>query len=349
MSEVLEPEVQAPAEPPSIRDTLTSAFSSDAAAPEPATPAPEPTDTTARDDKGRFAPKAEGVQAVATIPTPDQPVTPTPEAPQEPIRPPASWSAQAKADFAALAPHIQQEVLKRERDMDRGLEERANQLKKYEPLEQVIAPLRDRLAMNGQTPETYFSALAAADEALQGPNKLQALAQVAQMYGIDLRQFSQPGQPGQQPQQAQLPPEFGALMQEVQQLRQTVTQQQTAAQDASDAQLQAEIDAFSNANMYFENVRPMVAAILRAQPELDLKSAYDRACWADDSIRPHIMQERAAQEAEQARQAASAKVAAARGAGVSIAGSPVPGASAPNGAPTLSIRDNLAQAMNGSL
>lgn len=349
MSEVLDPQAQAPTEPPSLRDALSSAFTSDTPAPEPPAATPEPPDTAARDDKGRFAPKAEGVQAAATIQTPDLPATPSLEAPQEPILPPASWSAQAKAKFAALDPEVQAEVIRREKDVSKGFEERASQLKKYEPLENVIAPHRERLALSGQDEATYVNALITADQMLQGPNKLQAFAQVAQMYGIDLRQFSQPGQPGPQPQQAQQDPQYAQLMQEIHALKQTMTEQQTAAQQASQSQQQAELDTFAKDHLYFENVRPAMAALIRAGQAEDLNGAYEAACWADPNIRPLMMAERATKEAEAARQAASAKVQAARGAGVSIAGSASPGSGPTSAGPPPSIGAALREAFAGGV
>jgi hypothetical protein len=84
-------------------------------------------------------------------------------------------------------------VLKRETDVSKGFEERATQLKRYEPLEQVIAPHR----IVWRSPERtrpYVRSLIAADEMLRGPNPIQALAQIAQLYNVDLRQFAQPGQ-----------------------------------------------------------------------------------------------------------------------------------------------------------
>jgi hypothetical protein len=204
-----------------LRAALEGAFAADegaqAAAPADAAPEPveAPTEGQPRAADGKFAPKTEtpGVTAEQSIPT--TPATPAPEAETQPIRPPASWSAQAKADFATLAPHIQQEVLKRETDVTKGFEERAAKLKQYEPLDAIIDPIRGRLAANNLTPDAYFRGLANADERLRGPNRLQAFLELGQMYGVDLRQFGQPGQAQQQPQQAQLPPEYQSLAQQV--------------------------------------------------------------------------------------------------------------------------------------
>jgi hypothetical protein len=290
-----------------LRAALEGAFAADegaqAAAPADAAPEPveAPTEGQPRAADGKFAPKTEtpGVTAEQSIPT--TPATPAPEAETQPIRPPASWSAQAKADFATLAPHIQQEVLKRETDVTKGFEERAAKLKQYEPLDAIIDPIRGRLAANNLTPDAYFRGLANADERLRGPNRLQAFLELGQMYGVDLRQFGQPGQAQQQPQQAQLPPEYQSLAQQVAQLQQTITTQQTAAEAAANAQTQAEIDAFARDHLYFENVKPAMAALLKSGQAEDLASAYDMACWARPDIRPLVLKDQQAKDEQAAR------------------------------------------------
>lgn len=324
-----------------LRASIEAAFTADeSAAPAEAAPAPEAGQPRAPD--GKFAPKAEGVQAAASIPT-DQPVVAAPEAPQEPIRPPASWSAQAKADFATLPQHIQQEVLKREGDVTKGFEDRAKQIQKYEPLEAVIAPHRSRIAMNGLSDAQYVGQLVAADELLRS-NPIQGLAQVAQIYGIDLRQFAQPGAQGQQPQQAQLPPQFQQFAQEFDAFKQTFTQQQTAAEQAAAAQTQAEIDAFAKDHLYFENVKPAMAALLKTGQASDLESAYTKACRMDDAIFPLLQKDEADRKAQADKVAATARVTAARGASGSLTGSPAPGSAPARNGPAPSIRDSIAEA-----
>lgn len=338
-----------------LRASLEAAFAADAgdaapAAPAPvapaagaapATPAPEgqaapPAGDRQRDEGGRFAPKP--AAPAADPKTPDLSAAPAPEAQAEPIRPPAAWSAPAKAKFATLDPEVQREIVKRETDVTRGFEERSAALKRFEPLDQAIAPIRSRLALNGLDDASYVRALIGADEMLRGPNKLQALAQVAQQYGIDLRALGQPGQ--QLPQGAQQHPEIQQLAHGLAQVQATLTQQQTAQQQSVQAQQQADIAAFARDNIYFENVRPQVAALLRSGVPT-LKEAYEQACWARPDIRPLVLAEQ-----ESARQAATAEAARqraseARQAAGSITGAPAPGAVPNRSGPPPSVRESL--------
>jgi hypothetical protein len=297
-----------------------------------------------RDDNGRFARAAaavpEGDAPAAQqlkINSSDQPNAAVAEAPSgEPIRPPASWSPASKAKFATLDPDVQAEIAKREQDMAKGVQDWAAKLKRVEPLEQVLAPHLNRLAMNGVDGPGYVRSLIAADEALRGPQALQAIHQLARMYGINLQQPLPQGQ--QPPQGAQLPQEFHALSQQVATLQSAFSQQQTAAQQADEARVQEEIAAFARDHLYYENVKPEMIALLKGGVSDNLADAYRRACWARDDIRPLLLKE----EADKQAAAARAKANEAKQASGSITGSPAPGAAPPSSANSNgSIEDDL--------
>lgn len=367
------PEVQAPDN--SVRGRLEAAFAADAAAapepvqikpatiPEPAsaptpdaTPVAEAPKEAARDDKGRFAPKAadaapaEAKAAPEPQPT-DKPAAPEPEAQGEPIRPPAALSAAAKAKWATLDPVLQAEWSKRERDMDQGRQKQAEQLKRYEGVEQVLAPVRAHLAVNGVTEADYIRNLSAADQELRGPNKLRALVQIAEGYNIDLRQLAQPGQQAQAPQgQPQPDPAQQQLASELASLKGELAQMRGAAVQTEQARIQAQIDSFAKDHPYFENVRPMMGALLNvgtlkeladSDPLAAMKLAYDQACRASDEVWPVLQQQEAAKQAEAARTAAAARANEARQAAGSVTGSPAPGAAPSQVGPPPSIRESL--------
>lgn len=355
----------------------TPAHAAVEAQPAAESPAPQAPDSRVRDEHGRFAPK-EGAEAAAPDATPETPKDPappaepnaqTPESDPQTTRPPASWSAEAKAAFRDVSPVIQAEVLKRERDIDRGLQERAQQMqelqRRYEPLEQQIAPHRDRWAMAGMDEAKAIGTLIAAQSYLER-DPVNGIFYLARSYGVDLRQFAQglalaqqPGQPqpqggqpmqGQpglpqgysQPQPATLPPEFTSLFQDVQSLKQTLTERQQADQQARQSDVQSRISTFAAdpAHLYFDNVRDDMAKLIEAGMATDLKDAYDRACWARPDIRRLIQadqsrseQERQAREAAQRRQSAG-----------SITGSPAPGAIPAKPEPAPDLRAEIKRA-----
>lgn len=247
-----------------------------------------------------------------------------------PIRPPASWTPKAKALFASLDPVIQQEVLKREGESYKAIEDRGRQLKRYEPLEELLAPHRQKWQVAGIDETTALRQLLAASDWLER-NPQEALAHLARQYGVNL-----PGQQQAQPHPTQAP----AIQQasEYQTLQRELAALKAQMEEASKAPLLAEIEAFSKdpANLYFENVRDDMAVLLENGRAESLKDAYEMACYMNPDIRPLITQAVVSPDkakAERARKAAG-----------SVTGSPTQsGQAVPKS--SGSIEDDLKAAM----
>src|SRR5579871_3545732 len=104
----------------SLRDEIAAAIEADAPA-------------------AREAP-AEARALDVETPEPDPPAdAPEPPSP-ETVAAPAAWSAAAKARFQTLDPVVQQEVLKREKDMDAGKAQWDQKGERLNRLEAVIGP-----------------------------------------------------------------------------------------------------------------------------------------------------------------------------------------------------------------
>lgn len=352
------PAAAEPVQTASIPDPAQQATAEPEAAPGAAPEAkPEasqsPPEGRARGPDGKFIAKTE--ESAQTAPT-DQPAAALAEAPQgEPIRPPAAWSAKAKSKFATLDPDIQQEVLKREADMDKGLQQRAGQLKQYEPLDAVLAPYRDRFAVSG------VSAAEAVQRLLNAQNVLErdpvgGLRLLAQQFGVSPEHiFAQPGQPAagqqQQPQAPTLPPEVQAALEKVNTLEQTIQQQQQAAEAARNQDLHDQVEKFRSdpKHIYFDNVREEMGLLLEAGKAKDLAEAYDMACWAKPDIRALIQQDQSKAEQQRAAAEAAERAARARHAAGSVTGSPGPGAPAPKPSdPNSSLVDDVRAAWNAA-
>src|SRR5262245_53620920 len=87
---------------------------------------------------------------VRTIPTGRNATGETGETPVV-RKPPASWSKEYHEHWARLDPAIQDQILKREADVDRGFQERAAKLKPYEELDRLLQPHRQRWQLAGMT------------------------------------------------------------------------------------------------------------------------------------------------------------------------------------------------------
>lgn len=264
-------------------------------------------DGRVRGPDGKFIAKAPEIVQDAT----DQPS----EAVADPavklaIRAPASWSPAAKATFDKLPPEVQQAVAKREQEIDHGLRRKSEEVKRYEPLEQLIAPRRALWAAQGMDEASAIKTLLAAQDLLERDPK-QGLEFLARSYGVNLNTAQPQGQPYQAQPARDSHPEIAALKQQLQVL-------QSQVQTAQTAPIVSQIDAFQNdpANLYFENVRDDMAVLLHNGKAADLKEAYDMACWMRPDIRPFL------QNAQAPAAPVQDKAAQARRAAVSVTGSP---------------------------
>lgn len=366
------------AEPPAPEAAATEAAPPPAEA--PAEPPPEA--GPARGPDGKFLPKdpastEAGAQAAAPPVEPSPPAAPAAaEAPSEPIRIPPSLPAALKAKFATLDPDVQQGFVALEESVQKAKAEWGPKGQRLNRYDEIIGPHVDRWRMNGLDEFSGVQSLIAA-QSLLDRDPLGGIAQIARSYGLTPAHIAQafglngqtsapqPGQEGQPAPTAN--PDFQAALQQavapLQQGFQTLQQQQQqffqAQQAAQIADAQRAIDAFAAdpANMYFNDVQDALADIFARMPPDGrphgerLKEAYDRAVWADPTIRPLLIDAQAnARAAEEARKAAEAKAAtekaardkaeAARRAGGSVTGSPAVGAGPPQGA-SRSLREDL--------
>lgn len=226
------------------------------------------------------------------------------------IRAPASWSPAAKATFDALPAEAKQAIAKREQEIDHGLRRKSEEVKRYEPLEQVLAPRRALWAAQGLDEVQAVKTLLAAQDLLE-KNPMQGLEFLAKSYGVNLNTAQPQGQ-AYRPQPApDSHPEIATLKQQLLDL-------QNQVQTAQTAPIVSQVEAFQNdpANLYFENVRDDMAVLLKNGKATDLKEAYEMACWMRPDIRPFLQTTQAPAAPTQD------KAAQARRAAVSVTGSP---------------------------
>ena len=330
---------------PSLRDEISAAIEADASiADAPTLDAPEPVATDrARDEHGRFS--------KASDTAPDSPEPIAPKAGDEPaetrtIAPPASWSATAKAQFQALDPVIQREVLKREKDIETGKAQWDQKGERLNRLDTVLAPRRERFQLAGFDEVRAIEALFAAQDFLER-DPAGGLTYLARQYGVDLGRLAG----GAQGQAASEPPMHPALRQlagEVNSLKGALAQQQSAAEQAVQSRFLSEVEAFSTdpSNPYVDNVREDMIALLQSGRAASLKDAYDKAVWANPETRTLVQQSLEDQRRSAAETAARAKAQAARHASGSITGSPSPGSSPASAGPAPTLRDELARAFS---
>jgi hypothetical protein len=279
---------------------------------------PEGDSGPARAPDGKFAPKeakeGEDKSLESTV-APQEPVEPKPEG-DKPLTPPIGWSPASKAEFAKLPEHLKADIVKREKDIAKGLEAKALEVKRYQPLEELLAPRRERWAMAGADEATAIKQLLAASDWLER-DPASAIAYLAKQYNVTSAQAgSQVNVAPQQNTISRPSPEIVNLQHELLTLKEQLQQQnQTVYVE------QVEAFAADPKNLYFENVREDMGILIREGRAKTLQEAYDRAIWANPETRAILIAEQASKGGNGAQEA-SERARKAKNAGSSVTGAP---------------------------
>ena len=228
--------------------------------------------------------------------------------------PPVSWAADAKAQWAAIPPAIQNAVLKREAEVSSGFKQKSEEVRRYEGM---IAPVAQEAARLGLQTEQALGALMSAHHSLQR-NAPAAIAQLAAQYGVDLATLAS-NPPAVQTQQ------FDPV---VSQLSQTVQSLENRLAGFLETQTMSVIDSFAHEHPHYEAVEEQIAEILpfvqRNNPGISsvdaLTKAYEQAIWLNPDVRAKLISEQQAQVQQTQTQATQSKAKQAAKAAVSIKG-----------------------------
>jgi hypothetical protein len=211
----------------------------------------------------------------------------------QPIEPPARWTPDKKASFAAWPRDVQEAVAARnselEADYTRKTKAAADLRRTAEPLLNAIKPyeayLNELAPVIGQTPDTMIASLLGIEYQLRKGDpqkKAKALRDIAASYGIDIEALTRGEPPAAQgtpdPRYQQLRQSFGTLEQRV-----ALTEQMIEAERLR--QTVQEIEAFANAtdadgrpcHPHFPRVRGVMSQLFRDDPALTLEQAYQKA------------------------------------------------------------------------
>jgi hypothetical protein len=220
---------------------------------------------------------------------------------------PSSWTAAGKAEWAKIPEGIRQEVLKREADFHKGVEQYRAQANFAQAVHKAIAPYESTLRQLNIAPDVAINSLLSADHKLRNGSpaeKLQNFAQLAQMYGIDLSQGL--------PQTQQIDPNTQYLQQQLQQTQQKLQHLSASQAQREQAELNSMIEQAKQGKEHFDVVRKEMAALLEAGTAKDINQAYDMAVWARPDLRANLLaKQQEEQRAAQAKIAQKAKATAA--------------------------------------
>lgn len=270
------------------------------------------------------------------------------------IDPPVSWEKEAKEEFKALPPKVQQYVLKREQERDRAFQKKTEEIahlrKSFQGLNQILTPEIENWRNLGLSPEEAIARLVRAQRVLDS-NPVEGIKKIAKSYGIDLDKLPEYAKNNN------TNPELQAVTSKVQQIEHMIQSQKTQQVQAEQAALLKELELFeketdSEGNVvrpYFEELQadmtPIVVALREAHPTASvaaiLHEAYNRALWANPKTREAVLKDQATKEQAKRIEETKRKAVLAKKAGSSITGAP----SGVNRAkPSGSLRDSLERA-----
>ena len=247
---------------------------------------------------------------------------------------PYSWSAEKKARLASLPPEYRDVVeyaAQRDKEANAYISRAGETVKQYqeyaqghETLDKVLNHYSNDFTRRGVSAVQAVATLLDAQSKLDA-NPRDGLIQIAATYGIDLR----PAFAGQQAQQQdnplilQLHERLQEATARIDAYEQRMTQQQQASAQQQMNEMQSDIEKFSSDKPFFEEVRPVMAALLRAGRAKGLDDAYDMAMHADPKIRQSIqMDQQRNLEAQRMASNKEKSEAARRAASVNVRSSP---------------------------
>lgn len=316
---------------PTVDDTMEAVWEKLNATEPPR--APDGKFTKAESAEPATAEPAADATAEATE-TPDQPEEAQVEPAQPAIDAPHSWSGEHKAKWATVPPELQAYIAQRETESHGAITRAGQQLKtfeqqvkSYEPFNQLIQHYQPDFAKRGISPVQSFASLLAAQKSLE-QNPLGGLVQIGLSYGVDLRPYLQAAsqQHGGQPAQ-QFDPMVAQLQAQLSELQGKMTARERvefeANQRAEQAKQEAErethdktlvvIEDFSKDKPYFNEVETELLGLIpafktrhpEASPKEILTKAYDAAIHANDLIRQRIQADQ--RKAEEVKRQADIK------------------------------------------
>jgi len=316
-----------------------------------------PADGKVRDGLGRFVSK-DGENAPAAAPAPGQPAVDAVHAgqeqpaaaPAEPAsRPPLSWNAQVREHWAALPPAVQQEVNRRELEVQQALSNSHQARQMAGAFQQAIQPHMMTIQAEGVDPLTAVTNLMQVGTRLRfgtPAEKAQQVAQIVNAYGVDIMALDG-ALSGQAPQQAQGGDQTALVQQLVQQQLQPIMM---AAQQRQQAQVQQQYQAaaseattFAQSHEFYGDLRLMMADMIevadRQGINLSLDDAYQRAAM----LHPDVSRVMMARQQGANAQNLTAAARRAKSAAVSVRGGAPVGN--PEGREPSSVRDSIEMAI----
>lgn len=261
-----------------------------------------------RDEVGRFAQKAEKPETQGEQPQAQPQAIPDQT---QGTQPPASWSKEDRETFATLPPNVQELISRRERERDADYTRKTQEIADIRRFSDEVRPILDKhqslIAHAGVHPSQFIDQLSGM-YAYSQRDPAGYLKWAAQSLGVDLSALNPaPADEYIDPGVLELRNQLTPLTQQVHGVTQYIQQQQLAQQERERQETLSAIETFANekdatgnpVRPHFEKVKGAMSQMLMAGMATDLPDAYDKAVWADPSIRSELQKPKAPDETVQ--------------------------------------------------
>ena len=228
---------------------------------------------------------------------------------------PSSWKPDAQQAFNELPSNVQEEVLRRESDYHKGIENYKTHAHAAQAYEKAVQPYMATIQQLGVDAPTAVAKLLQADHTLRysdAQTKTQYFTNLAREYGIDLAQVANP-----QP----VDPQYATLQQQLAQQQWELQNWKLQQTQREQNQALSEIDQFAAnpSNNHFDAVRDDMAMLLKNGIANSLKEAYEKAIWQRGDIRQSLIEQQRSEAQRKATEQAHHQ--RAKAASVSVKGS----------------------------
>jgi hypothetical protein len=228
------------------------------------------------------------------------PAEPTPA--EEALAYPKSWRQEISSHWSTLPREVQQEVLRREGDILKGINTYKAGHEAWGRLAPVFQPYQQLMQQHNLSPEQILPPLLRAHHDMSVGDqaaKEATFRNIAKAYGLEGLLAAAEAR-GETP---WTDPNIQALQEKVNGLGSTVDTFVRTAQEMQMKEIGNQLDTFAKDKPHFEEVAPRLPALIRGG--MTLEEAYEAAVWGNPALREKVLQEKAAAElkASQAKQA----------------------------------------------
>lgn len=204
---------------------------------------------------------------------------------------PGTWRPESKAKWAAIDPEVRAEVLKREADIARFVNESQPVLQTGKAVNDILAPYTSMFKQYNVQPVAHLKSLLEGHTAMvfgTPETKVTMLRQLAQNIGVDLKTLVDPNA-----EPAKVDPALSRVQQELAEIRNQTAQTTAAVNEAREAELASGIVAFAKdevAHPHFWELADDMTALINSKSARSLEEAYEFAKMRNPVVRGKILE-----------------------------------------------------------